>query len=228
MPRRRDAKNAPGVVDGPVAAVHRIEPVGDEQGSVWRHGHVRGAVVAVDRAAYDVDDASRVAGAGRLRGKGPHDVTTGLGVNHLPAKRLRQQVTLVHENAGGRARTGDEQVRHHSGIVLVPHATLHRGFHVGALAAVVGSRPFIAIAVVAVLHHEVHTAGARSVVVVRLPHGTEGIDGHLPVVAEVVAEHLHSAAIRLAPDDHALLIGPAAVVHGIPEDILHLRTIRAP
>ena len=96
-------ENSACVVDGAVAAVHGIEPVGNEQGTIRRHGHVRGAVVPIYRAADNVDNASGITCADLFRGKRPHDVAAGLGVNHLSPKGLRQQVALIHEDAGGRA-----------------------------------------------------------------------------------------------------------------------------
>ena len=110
----------------------------------------------------------------------------------------------------------------------MPHTALHGGFDVGASAAVIGSGEFIAVTIVAVLHHEVHAAGTRAVVIIRLPHGAEGIDRYLPVVAKIVTEHLHSTAIELAANDHAFLIRFAAIVNGIPKNIPHQGTIRTP
>ena len=45
---------------------------------------------------------------------------------------------------------------------------------------------------------------------------------------EVVAEHFDPVAIQLAANAHAFLIRYTAVVHRIPESVLHQRPIRAP
>ena len=71
-----------------MAAIHGIEPVGDKEGTIRCHGHVRGAVVAICLAADNIDDGSGIAGAGLLRGECPDHVTPRLGVDHLAAKGL--------------------------------------------------------------------------------------------------------------------------------------------
>ena len=86
-------------------------------------------------------------------------------------------------------------------------------FPVEAWGLPAGPGHFVGVAVVAELHDVVDAhAFVAVVVVVGLPQGAEAIDGDFPVVAEVPGEHLHIAAIKLAAEDHALLIGAVVLV----------------
>jgi hypothetical protein len=57
------------------------------------------------------------------------------------------------------------------------------------------------------------------VVVVALPERAEGVDRHLVVVAEVVAEHFEVAAVGPAAEDHPLPVGLARIVDDVAEAI---------
>ena len=227
MAGRRNSKDASRVIDRTVATVNRVKPVGNQQRTIRRHGNVCRSVVVIHIIADQIDDTGGIAGTSLLRRKRPHPVAAGLGMNHLPVKLLRQQIALIDKNSGRSPRTCNEQIGHHTGIVLVPHTTLHGGFNIRAPGSIVRTSFLVTISIIAVFHHEVHTAGTQLVVVVRLPHRTKGINGHLPVIAEVVSKHFNTTAIHFAPNDHPFLIRLATVVDGITKDIFDQRSIRA-
>ena len=78
-------------------------------------------------------------------------------------------------------------------------------FEVGTVGAPARAGHLVGVAVVAVFHHVVdpHTLVAV-VVVVALPEGTIRVDGHLEVVTEILAQHLHFAAVGVTTEHHAL------------------------
>ena len=113
-----------------------------------------------------MQDLSRIAGSVLLGGEGPHRIATRLCVNHLAMELPRKQVAFVDQDSGRRTETGDQQVRRNARVVLMPHPPLHGGFEIGSIGPVVGAGSFVAVAVVAVLHHKVDSARTRSVVIV--------------------------------------------------------------
>src|SRR5207244_5353730 len=53
---------------------------------------------------------------------GTDDARARVAVNQLIAKDLGKQVSFVNQNAGGRPCPGEQKVRHHPRIVLMPVA----------------------------------------------------------------------------------------------------------
>ena len=137
-------------------------------------------------------------------------------MDHLAVEFCGEEGTFVDEDAGGAACAGLEEVRDDAGVLEVPVGGLDFlvGFGVAFGPACAGG--FVAIAVVAEFHDEVDADPLVAVVVViRLPDGTEGIDGGFPVVAEVPCDGFEVGAVRVAAEDHAFLVGFA----GIADDI---------
>ncbi len=135
-------------------------------------------------------------------------------MNHLIAKSLRQQIALVNRHARGRARARQQQVRHDAWIILMPMAMRNVRLQIASFGLPARAGHFIEITEVAKLHHVVDAhASVAIVVVVRLPQRAKGIDRHLVIISEVVGEHLHLAAIGIAPQDHSTAIGLAGILH---------------
>ena len=226
MAGRGEPKDAAGVVEGAVTAIHGIIPVGDEERAIRGHRDVAGTEVRVFPAAHQIGDDGGVAGTLFFHGERPDDALAGFGVKHLTAVFLRQQIAFVDHHPGRRAAAGDEQIGNDAGVVLVPHLTLHSVLHVGARVLVAHAGHLVGVTEVSAFHDVVDAAGAGAVVVVRLPENAEGIDGDLPVVAEVVAQHFDPAAVQLAAYDHPLPVGFSGVVNRIPVDVLDGRAVR--
>src|SRR5688500_8997880 len=104
-------------------------------------------------------------------------------MDHVVVKIL-QEFTFVEEDAGWGTAAGLEEVWDTAWVVQM---LVWFGFsllHVGALGGPRRAGHFIGVTEVAVVHHVVDAdAAVAVVVVVRRPHGAEGIEGDFVVVA---------------------------------------------
>ena len=82
------------------------------------------------------------------------------------------------------------------------------GVHSRSRSPPIASRFLVCETVVPKRHHIVDPCCPISIVIViRLPDGTERVDTHLPVVAEIPSQRFELATVHVAPKDHALVVG---------------------
>ncbi len=164
-------------------------------------------------AVEEVHDLGFVAGAVGLGDVAADDVRTGIAVDGLAVEDAGEQIAFIDLHAGGAACAGEKHVRDDAGVVLMPVTLRDLAFPTDARDLPAFAGHFVGVAVVAELHDVVDAhAFVAVVVVVGLPQGAEAIDGDFPVVAEVPGEHLDVAAIELAAEDHALLVGAVVLI----------------
>ena len=164
-----------------------------------------------------------------------HHARTGIAMDHLVAECFGQQFAFVNEDARGRTGAGVQQIRHDTGVVLVPFVKdffrFRGAFGFGLAPAGRPARAvhFVSVAIVAELHHVIDAHPEVAVVVViGLPERAEGIHGDLVVVAEVPRERFNFAAVEVATKHHAHPIRLAVVVHFVAVEVddrpsFHLR-----
>ena len=222
-----DAVDAAHVDVAHAVAPHAgVVPVGHDQRAIRRHAHVAWPKPAVSLAVGNRGDLSGVARGLRLHHIAPHDVGAGVAVDDGMLKTLREQVALIETDAGGRSASGLEEVGHHAGIVEMPVLQRNVLLKVGPRRPPAGARSLVDVAVVAKLKHRIDPhAAVAVVVVVALPERAEGVDRHLVVVAEVVAEHLKVGAVGPAAKDHALAIRAAGIVNGVAKAVDDRRAV---
>src|SRR5262249_23177518 len=132
-----------------------------------------------------------ITGSLLLQRVGANHARERVTVNQLIAKYLRQQLPFVNDDARWRTRAGMQQIWNDAWIVLMPFIkNLHIfrgsfGFRLLPCSGPSGSSHLVTIPVVAVLHDIIDPHATISIIViVRLPHCPEGINGDLVVVAE--------------------------------------------